>query len=81
MIKGKFPQEPGQWTLMDWKGLFAKTYAFEPKASNILVFGPGGSLLVQTHGREVEDDKVAEIATRIRNVLDLVGHAAPDARD
>ncbi len=69
MIKKNFPQEPEKWVLLDWEGLFAKTYAFQPKASNTLVFSPTGDLLLKTHGREVEAEKLAVIVARIRAAL------------
>lgn len=81
MIKGKFPQKPEQGTLMDWKGLFAKTYRFEPKASNILVFSPDGDLLIRAHGREVDPEKVGKIGLRIRDALSLSENVDHDTRN
>ncbi len=54
-IRSKFPKNPAQWALMDWKGVIAKTYAFTPKASNILVFARDGTLVYQASGTEPVD--------------------------
>ena len=69
MVKGKFPQEPDHWALMDWKGRIAKTYEFQPEASNILVFDQAGTLVFKTHGREVDDEEVERVVVHIRGAL------------
>ena len=70
MVRSKFPQEPERWVMMDYKGIIAKTYDFAPKASNILVFSPDGALVHQASGREPDDQKVEQIETVIRQLLD-----------
>ena len=35
LIRGKFPQEPERWTLMDWKGVIASAYEFAPKSTKL----------------------------------------------
>jgi predicted transcriptional regulator len=60
-VKGKFPKEPERWVLTDWKGKFPKTYQFEAKASNILIFDRDGKLVYQTYGHELETEKLSEI--------------------
>lgn len=47
MIKGRFPEDPQEWALMDWDGVFNAHYA--PTADHVcpLVFGPDGRLLYQ----------------------------------
>ena len=58
-IRGKFPEDPRRWILMDWEGVFSGTYGFESKNSNIFVFSPTGELLMRTFGRE-PDPKVVQ---------------------
>lgn len=53
-VRGKFPDEPEKWVLMDWTGIFAEAYDLEPKACNILLFDGVGELLYRGHGREVD---------------------------
>jgi len=53
-VRGKFPDEPERWVLMDWEGIFAEAYDLEPKACNILLFDGAGRLLFLGHGREVD---------------------------
>ena len=70
MIRSKFPENPDNWALMDWKGVLAKAYDFVPKASNTLVFASGGTLVHHASGREVEERAVQEIVAVLRDLLD-----------
>lgn len=70
MIRGKFPDEPDRWVLMDWKGALAKTYAFVAKSSNILVFSTDGALVHHAAGREPDDETVDEVVAALRRLLD-----------
>ena len=51
-IRGKFPQEPEAWVLMDWKGALFKAYELVPEVSNVVVFGPDGALVHHASGTE-----------------------------
>jgi hypothetical protein len=70
MIRGKFPQDPARWVLMDWKGALSKTYDFEPGSSNVLVFARDGALVHQASGQEPDDASVAELVAVLRRLLD-----------
>jgi len=64
-VKGKFPQDKAQWTLMDWGGSLAKAYHLAPKCCHILVFGPDGRLRHHASGREVDSSAVAAAVAAI----------------
>lgn len=70
MIRSKFPEDPHQWVLMDWKGVLAKTYDFVPKSSNLLVFAPDGSLVQHASGREPDKETLEEVVSTLRTLLD-----------
>lgn len=72
-IRGKFPQEPHRWVLMDWKGIFAKAYDFAPKSSNVLVFGPDTALVHHASGREPGGEALNGLVTALRELLDEAG--------
>ena len=68
-VRKKFPKDKKAWVLLDWKGLFSKTYGYEPDNSNISVFGLDRRLVFQTWGRELEEAKVDSIVKAIRKQL------------
>lgn len=70
MIRGKFPEDPDHWVLMDWKGTLAKAYEFTPKVSNVLVFSPDGTLVHRAAGNEPEEEDVEEAVRVLRDLLD-----------
>ncbi|MDX2436886.1 MAG: YtfJ family protein [Acidobacteriota bacterium] len=78
MIREKFPQNPDQWVLLDWKGKISKTYAFAADSSNILVFAPDGSLVHQASGQEPDDETVSEIAASLRTLLNQAGSGSAE---
>lgn len=47
MVKGMFPKEKQNWTLMDWDGAFANAYDFEPEKCNIVVFDVEKNVVAQ----------------------------------
>ncbi|MCK4826054.1 hypothetical protein KA005_60460 [bacterium] len=51
-VRGKFPEEPEKWVLMDWDGTFAESYNFVEEECNILIFDLRRILVHQTSGRE-----------------------------
>jgi len=69
-VRSKFPENPDQWVLMDWKGIIAKAYDFVPKSSNVLVFAPDGVLVHHASGREPDDETVSSPLTVLRELLD-----------
>ncbi len=69
-IKSKFPQDPANWTLLDWGGQLAKAYRLPARRCNVLIFGPDGLLLLHTGGREL--DPAAVVAA-----VAAIGSAAP----
>jgi predicted transcriptional regulator len=70
VVRGKFPQHPDQWVLMDWKGIIAKTYDFAPKSANVLVFAPDGALVHHASGREPDEETVSEVVNALSRLLD-----------
>lgn len=63
MITGKFPKD--RIFLMDWKGLFAKTYNFLPGVVNLQIYMPEGRLIYQTYVSEMDNRKLKDITTII----------------
>ena len=72
LIRGKFPENPDMWVLMDWKGVMAKAYDFVPKSTNLLLFAPDGALVHHASGRELDDETVEEVVTELRALLDEI---------
>jgi len=68
-VRKKFPRDETQWALLDWKGQWAKTYGFESKAANILVFDDSGALLIHAHGREPDEEQVQGIVGAIKKAV------------
>ncbi len=64
-IKGKFPQDQAQWTLLDWGGRLAKAYDLPGKSCRILVFSADGRLLHRAGGREVDPAAVSAIVAAV----------------
>ena len=71
-MRGKFPQEPERWVLMDWKGEMAEAYQFESKATNLLVFSTDGTLAHQASGRELDESTLDGVVTALRSLLDEI---------
>lgn len=76
-IRSKFPENPDSWVLMDWKGVLAKTYVFERKNSNILVFDSTGQLMHHTSGRELDERALDETVAILGALLDEIGAGQP----
>lgn len=70
MIRGKFPQEPASWVLMDWKGVIAKAYDYTADSTNVLVFAPDGALAHHAAGREPEGATLEDLLGSLRRLLD-----------
>ncbi|MCK7493371.1 MAG: hypothetical protein MZW92_19725 [Comamonadaceae bacterium] len=67
---GQVLQKPGEWALMDWKGLFAESYGFIAGNANVLVFDKEGVLVYQAHFSECRPDQVLSLTAIIRSKLD-----------
>jgi len=67
-VKGKFPKNRAHWVLLDWQGVFAQAYSFEPKAVNILVFDCSGNLIHKSSVRGLEESKLKKIVDKIASV-------------
>ncbi|ACB75153.1 hypothetical protein [Opitutus terrae] len=65
MVKKMFGSDAKHWTLMDWKGHFAKTYALPSERACILVFAPDRRLVFQTSGQKVDPAAVSAIVAAI----------------
>ena len=68
-IRGKFPQDPEIWVLLDWKGEFAEAYGFTPKASNILIFDADGALVYRAWGKEIDERKLGQMCAKLRELF------------
>ncbi len=68
-IRGKFPKEKERWTLLDWKGIFPKTYHYEKKVCNILIFNRERKLIHIVSGHEVDQGKLDEIVEKLKMLL------------
>lgn len=69
-VKKRFPSEKHQWVLMDWKGVLARTFEFEPDACNVLLFDRSGHLLHQSAGWDVNRQVLNEIGRLLDRQLD-----------
>lgn len=69
MLKGKFPKEPDQWVLLDWKGRFDKAYEFADDRCTILIFNQQGRLIRRTAVTELTADTLASLLADIRSLL------------
>lgn len=67
-IRNKFPRENKVWILMDWSGLFSKTYHFVANECNILIFDNNRLLLYQTEVKELDEVKLDEILSILRKL-------------
>ncbi len=68
-VRGKFPKEKEKWVLLDWKGVFAKAYEFEPEMSNVAIFSPGGALVHRTSGQTIDKHKLATVLAKLRSLM------------
>lgn len=65
MVKKMFGADEKRWTLMDWKGQFAKTYSLPAERASLLVFAPDRRLLFQTSGQAVDPAVVSALVAAI----------------
>ncbi len=68
-IRGKFPKDPENWVLMDWKGSFGKAYGFTPEACNIMIFDPSGEMIYRAWGKEIDERKLGQIHDALRDLM------------
>jgi hypothetical protein len=80
-VRKKFPQDETQWSLLDWQGRWAKTYDFEKKAANILVFDTSGNLLVHAHGKEPDEAQARALADAIKTAVEGADTIVPGGDD
>lgn len=71
-VKGKFPDDRSKWLLMDWKGVFARSYEFKDNVSNIVIFAPGGKRLLQRTVTELDPVILDEITHTVQAQIDLL---------
>jgi hypothetical protein len=65
-VKKKFPREKEAWVLLDWKGLFARTYSFQEDRLNIALFDAAGRLVHQCAVRGIDPPELDRLLRRIR---------------
>ncbi len=67
-VRGKFPQDPEDWTLLDWKGKIAGTFGFARRHCNLLLFSATGQLLYQGAGRELDSAELDRFAKALESL-------------
>ena len=67
-VKSLFPEDRNSAVLLDWEGIFAKTYPFTDDVANIWVFSPDGYLIFCGVGKEVSRDQIITIKRRIDDI-------------
>ncbi len=65
-IKGKFPKEKEKWSLMDYKGLFKKSYDLPDDMCSVLVFDRQGVLRLKKSVTDFDQHVQTEILVAIR---------------
>jgi hypothetical protein len=73
-VRGKFPREEGESTLLDWSGVFADSYDFVSGTVNIFVFDRRGRLIHTSHVKHVAEADLTEIVSIIRKAVKDRGH-------
>jgi hypothetical protein len=66
LVRSKFPKEKSEWVALDWKGVFARSYSWEKKLSNILMFDSKGTLIYKDKGKEPQKEKIEKIVNIIK---------------
>ncbi|MCB9500459.1 MAG: hypothetical protein H6696_00870 [Deferribacteres bacterium] len=70
-VKGFFDKSDKQKSiLLDWKGIFNKTYSLIEDDTNILIFNRDGIKLLHESGRELEPTKLQNVLEILRTELD-----------
>jgi hypothetical protein len=67
-IKGKFPQTPDGWVLMDWDGEFNKAYELKEDRCNIVVFDKDGLRRIQVAVQEFDEPVFTRLLSGIRRL-------------
>ena len=75
-VKSKFPQDPQKWALMDWDGVLARAYQYNPETSNILVFDRSGVLVEHKTGLEPAKSNINALYQIIKPLA--VSHRWPE---
>jgi hypothetical protein len=75
-IRGRFPEEPQRWVLMDWGGRFAEAYELDEESVSLLLFASDGALVTRMSAREVNDALVAHLS----GVVEETVATAPERR-
>ena len=68
-VRKRFPQEPEEWALLDWKGFFARTYGRTKGAANLYAFDRSGRLIHRSGLREVDRKQLADVVAALRKAL------------
>jgi hypothetical protein len=69
-VRDKFPKERERWVLLDWKGIFAQCYDFQPKSSNIMLLDRDGNVQHQTSVRQLDGKKLYPLLDKILDLLE-----------
>ena len=67
-VKKKFPREPENWVLLDWKGTFAKAYELKEDVCNILLLDRDGRIVRRTEQTDVDPEVVSELSRTIEQL-------------
>ncbi|RKZ11562.1 hypothetical protein DRQ53_15875 [bacterium] len=73
-IRGHFSRDKSEWTLMDWKGHFAKAYPLQEEQPNLLVFDAGGCLQGQIAGKEPDAELIEAVRAAVMRANSATGN-------
>lgn len=68
-VRGRFPEEPERWILMDWDGRFAEAYELDEESVSLLLFGADGALITRMSAREVNQQLVEHLGALVDETL------------
>ena len=68
-VRKRFPQNPEEWALLDWKGFFARTYGRTKGAANLYAFDRSGRLIHRLGVREVDRKQLNDVVATLHKAL------------
>jgi hypothetical protein len=69
LVKTKLPKDKRKRVLLDWQGVFPKTYQFESGACNILIFNSVQKLIHKTAVHQLSQEELKLIVEKIKALL------------
>lgn len=81
MVKGMFPEDPKDWCLLDWKGVFLERFALTRDHCNVLVFGPDRGLRHHAAVTELDQEALGAVLKAIAEGLPSPATGSDGAED